>query len=158
MYSQDEALNHLPYHRAKPEVGQKFAIMPGSWMTEMAKISGMTPEEFTFIGMWVLWPPYILRPTMRLAYCTGTRRTPLSTNTMPTIISSTPTITSGMNHAVTGLAITDWMPVKTSPGKLAMIPTKISSDTPLPMPFSVMRSPIHMVKAVPAASTTKTRA
>ena len=63
-----------------------------------------------------------------------------------------------MNHAVTGLAITDWMPVKTSPGKLAMIPTKISSDTPLPMPFSVMRSPIHMVKAVPAASTTKTRA
>ena len=30
----------------------------------------------------------------------------------------------------------------------------ISSEMPLPMPFSVMRSPTHMARAVPAAMET----
>ena len=33
-----------------------------------AKITGMTPPVFTLSGMCVLEPPYILRPTTRLAY------------------------------------------------------------------------------------------
>ncbi len=33
-------------------------------------------------------PPYILRPTMRLAYWTGMRRWPCSTNTTPTMMTS----------------------------------------------------------------------
>ena len=39
------------------------------------------------------------------------------------------------------------MPLK----RLDTIPTKISSEMPLPMPLSVIRSPIHMASAVPAA-------
>ena len=31
------------------------------------------------------------------------------------------------------------------------MPAKISNEMPLPMPFSVMRSPIHIASAVPAA-------
>ena len=37
-----------------------------------------------------------------------------------------------------------------------MIPAKISSEMPLPSPFSVMRSPIHMARAVPPAMLTPT--
>ena len=42
-------------------------------------MTGMTPPVFTFNGMCVLDPPYIRRPTTRLAYCTVTRRWPRST-------------------------------------------------------------------------------
>ena len=36
-----------------------------------AKMMGMTPDIFTLMGMVVDWPPYIFRPTTRLAYWTG---------------------------------------------------------------------------------------
>ena len=45
-------------------------------------MTGMTPPVFTLSGMCVLEPPYIRRPTTRLAYCTVTRRCPRSTNTI----------------------------------------------------------------------------
>ena len=45
--------------------------------------TGMTPAWFTLIGMYVDVPPYIFRPTMRLAYCTGMRRCACSTYTTP---------------------------------------------------------------------------
>ena len=54
-------------------------------MMAEAKISGSTPLALIFSGMWVDWPPYILRPTTRLAYCTGTRRSPRSMKVTPTI-------------------------------------------------------------------------
>ena len=38
--------------------------------------------------------------------------------------------------------------------RLEMIPVKISRETPLPMPSLVMRSPIHMARAVPPAMVT----
>ena len=40
--------------------------------------------------------------------------------------------------------------------RLEMMPTKISREMPLPMPLSVMRSPIHMARAVPPAMDTPT--
>ena len=49
---------------------------------EEAKITGMTPPALTFSGMWVDCPPITRRPTTRLAYCTGMRRSPRSTRTM----------------------------------------------------------------------------
>ena len=67
-------------------------------MMALAKISGSTPEAFIFSGMCVDWPPYILRPTMRLEYWIGMRRSPRSTNTMPMISTmkmSTDAITDG---------------------------------------------------------------
>ena len=38
------------------------------YSSDEAKITGMTPAWFTFSGMYVEVPPYILRPTIRLAY------------------------------------------------------------------------------------------
>ena len=49
---------------------------------ELAKMTGMTPPELTLRGRRVDWPPIILRPTMRLAYWTGMRRSERSTKTM----------------------------------------------------------------------------
>ena len=37
-----------------------------------------------------------------------------------------------------------------APGKLAAIDVKMSSDMPLPTPRSVMSSPSHMIRPVPA--------
>ena len=37
-------------------------------------------------------------------------------------------------------------------GKLAAMEVKMSSDMPLPTPFSVTSSPIHMIRPVPAVS------
>ena len=45
---------------------------------------------FTFRGMWLDWPPYILRPTTRLAYWTGMRRSEFWMNTMSTTMASMP--------------------------------------------------------------------
>ena len=119
-------------------------------MTEMAKISGMTPEEFTFIGMWVLWPPYILRPTTRLAYCTGTRRSPhVHKHNADNQSASTPTITSAdAPRRERALAIKQTVDAgRDLAGEVGDDTDKDQqADMPLPMPFSVMRSPIHMVK------------
>ena len=46
-------------------------------MIDEAKITGITPAMFTLSGMKVLVPPIMRRPTTRLAYCTGTRRSPV---------------------------------------------------------------------------------
>ncbi len=54
-------------------------------MTDEAKMTGMTPAMLTLSGMKVLVPPIMRRPTMRLAYCTGMRRSPLVIQTTPTI-------------------------------------------------------------------------
>ena len=45
-------------------------------------MTGITPPELTLNGRWVDWPPISRRPTIRLAYCTGMRRSLRSTNTM----------------------------------------------------------------------------
>ena len=72
------------------------AIVAGNARMDEAKMTGMTPPVLTFNGMCVLEPPYIRRPTTRLAYCTVTRRCPRSTKmiapttaTMSTISTST---------------------------------------------------------------------
>ena len=44
-------------------------------------MTGMTPAWFTFSGRYVDVPPYMRRPIIRLAYCTGMRRCACSTRT-----------------------------------------------------------------------------
>src|SRR5882757_6951091 len=58
------------------------AAVAGKASSELAKIGGMTPPEFTRNGRYDDCPPITLRPTTRLAYCTGMRRWPPSTKTM----------------------------------------------------------------------------
>ena len=63
----------------------------GNIRSDEAKIGGMTPAVLTFSGRCVAWPPYIFRPTTRLAYWTGSgagrarrRRSTATTATMTT--------------------------------------------------------------------------
>ena len=57
-------------------------IVIGNARIDDAKMTGMTPPVLTLSGMCVLDPPYIRRPTTRLAYWTVTRRWPRSTKMM----------------------------------------------------------------------------
>ena len=71
---------------------------------------------------------------------------------MITIIAAS--CSQGMREvALNAEAIMEEMPLNI----LEMIPAKISREIPLPMPFSVMRSPIHIAKAVPPAMVMPTR-
>ncbi len=69
------------------------ASVGGMSMNDDAKMIGMTPAMFTLSGMNVLAPPIMRRPTTRLAYCTGTRRSPV-------VIHTTPTMTARMMMAM----------------------------------------------------------
>ena len=50
------------------ESPMKNSIVEGIDRIELAKMIGMTPLIPTLIGIYVLCPPYILRPTTRFAY------------------------------------------------------------------------------------------
>ena len=79
--------------------------MPGKTSSEDAKIGGITPEVLTFSGRCELCPPYMRRPTTRLAYCTETRRWPRSMKMMK---ATTPTMKASQReqheHAELALA------------------------------------------------------
>ena len=75
----------------------KVQMVMGREAMLWAKMTGRTPDMFTFMGRVLLWPPYILRPTTFFAYCTGMRRSAL-VMTMITAISTRNTTTiSGTN-------------------------------------------------------------
>ena len=113
----------------------------------------MTPPVLTCSGMCVLEPPYIRRPTTRLAYCTVTRRWPRSTKTIAPI-------THDHQHeqeqqpeqARSARCASARASTSTAAGKPTTMPAKMMSDMPLPMPRSVICSPSHMMKAVPVVS------
>src|SRR5947209_7891670 len=113
----------------------------GKVKIELAKMTGITPPEFTRSGKCVDPPPITRRPTTRFAYCTGIRRSELSTYTMkPTTSSMIPT---SRTIAGTVNAPQVWFStlVQRSPilfGKPTTIPAKISSDMPFPTPRSVI--------------------
>ena len=62
------------------------ARIAGKVMIAWAKISGIMPTLLTRSGIWVVPPPYCLRPRTRLPYCTGMRRVPCSMTTMKTTV------------------------------------------------------------------------
>ena len=63
------------------------------YSSEEAKMTGMTPAWFTFSGMYVEVPPYIRRPTIRLAYWIGIRRCACSISAMNAISATAMIIT-----------------------------------------------------------------
>ena len=128
------------------------ARVAGNMMIDDAKMGGMTPDVLILSGRCVVCPPYIFLPTIRFAYCTGMRRCPVSMNTM------TPT-TATMKTARKITARIPISPVDTSrkvlitpSGPRQTMPAKMMSEMPLPIPRSVICSPSHMMKAVPAVS------
>ena len=88
------------------------------------------------------------RPTTRFANCTGIRRCPDSTNTIPTIM-ATPIarITKNWNFVPSLQIAAPWA------GSRETTDAKIRIDIPLPMPRWVMSSPSHITMAVPAVQT-----
>ena len=90
-------------------------------------------------------PPYIRRPIIRLAYCTGIRRCACSMKTTSAMI-TTPRARMPRNVAQP-LASLICQP---SVGSRAAIEVKIRTDMPLPTPRSVISSPSHMTTPVPA--------
>ncbi len=113
-------------------------------------MTGMTPAWLTLSGRYVEVPPYILRPTMRLAYCTGMRRCPpCSTKTTPMTM-----ISAAMQTNVKTMPPRLSRMFLPSPGGMAeAMLAKINSDMPLPTPRSVASSPIHITSAAPAVIT-----
>ena len=80
----------------QPPAWNMPAIVAGKARMDEAKMTGMTPPVFTFRGMCVLDPPYIRRPTTRLAYCTVTRRWPRSMKMIAAMTATNSRISSRM--------------------------------------------------------------
>ena len=113
-----------------------------------AKMSGIMPAELTRNGIVVACPPYCCCPRTRRAYCTGIFRTPSLMRMMPTIVSS-PMPAKRMIET----RLNDEPPVSrfaSPPGNPATMPPKMMMLTPLPMPFSVINSPIQTSTSVAA--------
>ncbi|MPN27737.1 hypothetical protein SDC9_175171 [bioreactor metagenome] len=97
---------YLDIQAEKPEFGKNCAKVAGKRVKELAKMMGITPAIFTRSGMWVLCPPYILRPTTLFAYWTGILRCPSVTATTATVATMMP-----MRSKIT--AIIDMVPTCT---------------------------------------------
>ncbi len=86
-------------------------------------------------------------PITRLAYWIGIRRWPSWTNT---IAATTPTAMNGI------ITLNVWLSLVhhevSPPGIRLTIEAKINSEMPLPIPFWVISSPIHISSIVPAVS------
>ena len=115
-----------------------------------AKMIGITPDALTLIGRWVDWPPYILRPTTRLAYWTGMRRSALDMNTMNTTTARPMMIIRTADAMPVPPLVNRLASVDSRDGPREMMPANRMIEMPLPMPFWVMCSPSHMISAVPA--------
>ena len=95
----------------------------------------MTPPAFTRSGKCVDCPPITLRPTTRLAYCTGMRRSLRSTYTMK---ATTAIINDDQKHhqrerkRSPGGVFRLVNRSATPRGRPKTMPAKISSDIPLP--------------------------
>ena len=127
----------------------------GKVSTDDAKMTGITPPEFTLSGRCVDCPPMILRPTTRLAYCTGMRRSLRSTKTMNATTATISTISISMAGTVNAPHAWDetFSARSITPrGRPTTMPAKISSDMPLPIPRSVICSPSHMMNTLPVVS------
>ena len=129
--------------------GTKAQMVAGSAAIDWAKMIGRTPLMFTFIGRCVLWPPYILRPTTRLEYCTGRRRSASLTSTMSTMSSRAPRYISTKTHQARSPLATLLIWRMMEFGKRATMLTNRMIEMPLPMPNSVICSPSHMMRAEP---------
>ncbi len=90
-------------------------------------------------------PPYILRPTTRLAKVTGMRRWPWSTKTIRT---NRARDTNRMTENL--IRPPSWRTVFRPDGMPATTLAKIRMDIPWPMPRWVISSASHITKAVPA--------
>ena len=126
------------------------ASVAGTITTEFAKIIGITPLMRTFMGSVVLAPPYIFLPTWRFAYCTLRRRSEFEKNTVSTIMSRrTATARKTYRYCIPPI-LRSAIILRRSGAPLETIFAKRIMEIPLPIPFSSIRSPVHMTSDAPA--------
>src|SRR3989344_1227434 len=135
-------------HAIPGEDWKNDAIIPGNSSKDNANIMGITPAGFTFKGRYVDTPPYILFPRTRFAYETGIFLLASVIITTPAIMrnDTTKNPTYGTSWEASHVRNNCLMLV----GRPETMPAKITRETPLPIPFSVISSPIHMRNIVPA--------
>ena len=70
--------------------------------------------------------------------------------TTPAIINTRPAIIISSTIILLAPEATTWYSSRNAYGSLSIIPTKMISEIPLPIPRSVICSPSHIIKMVPA--------
>ena len=134
-------------------------MITGNCIREDAKITGMTPAVLIFNGILLEFPPYIFLPCIFFAYCTGILRVPefsmITSTTIRTITAIM--ITAATTAGAISLLVTNCLnsPVS-SCGILETMLIVRTMEIPLPIPFSVIFSPIHIKNALPAVNATIT--
>ncbi len=131
------------------------AMTTGNVISDEAKMTGMTPAVLTLSGIYVaLLPlrPYLLAPTLP-EYCTGIL---LSASCRTMTYTTIASMHAAMMAITTTLTATD-LPVRNlspsvrrSCGSEEMMLNSSTIEMPLPMPLSVIFSPIHIRNAEPA--------
>src|SRR5271163_3426778 len=149
-------VRELPEGRGLVRKKQRQSLRKSQQRTsELVKIGGITPPEFTRSGRYVICPPITFRPITRFAYCTGIRRCPPSTNTMKATTASISTIKPTRmipaSDPHSPLVVFKYRSC-TAFGNPTTMPAKIISDIPFPMPRSLICSPSHMMNADPVVS------
>ncbi len=129
------------------------AIVPGTMMSDCAKMIGITPEELMRSGMNVFCPSRMRpRPMTLRGIWIGMRRAATVTATVPITTSTMTTSTTSSFGNVSACALRASM-VRSISGQIrSMIEKKMSRLIPFPIPRSVICSPSHMMKTPPVVS------
>ena len=134
--------------------GKKLENVPGTNMIDWAKMIGITPAALTRSGRCVLCPPYTLRPTTRRGYCTVILRCPCVISTTEAMIRTHTATMKISTRPLRSPFITASISLLTAMGNWAMMPTKMISEMPFPMPRSWICSPSHIRNMVPVVIVT----
>ena len=152
MYQTDVVLKYSA-KRLSDATPLNCATVPGTMISDCAKMMGITPALLMRSGMNVFCPSRMRpRPMTLRGICTGIRRDATVTATVPattsTIISSTMNSTGKLSVPVRSAST-----VRRPSGRMrSMIEKKIRRLMPLPMPRSVICSPSHITNTPPVVS------
>ena len=142
----------LKYSASRLSVGLPLnvAIVPGTMMSDCAKMIGITPDELIRSGMKVFCPSRIRpRPITLRGIWMGMRRAATVTATVPATTSTMIASTSSRTGSVSERALSA-SNVRSVSGQIrSTIEKKIRRLAPLPMPRSVICSPSHMMNTPP---------
>ena len=132
---------------------ENVASVPGTMISDCAKMMGITPDELMRSGMNVFCPSRIRpRPITLRGIWIGIRRAATVTATVPAT-TSTMMPTTMMSTATVSEPARNASRVRRVSGQMrSTIEKKMSRLAPLPMPRSVICSPSHMMKMPPVDS------
>ena len=155
----DNPRSTLPQNPVPPVLPSNVQIITGVCIKDCAKITGITPAVFTFIGITVLVPPTIFLPCIFFEYWTGILRSaPCKKTTRTTTAIITAAIITAAKVPFAGvfpLINCSKSDVKSLGIREIMLMTR-TIEIPFPTPFSVILSPIHISTEDPAVKAATT--